>query len=92
LAPVSLFNAAVAAEEQGNIDQAIELYGESAAHVSGFPAAARAQFAVGRLHESQGDPQAALEAYKAIAEKWSNETAWINLAQSRIILLSNAGS
>ncbi|MDR3191815.1 MAG: tetratricopeptide repeat protein [Treponema sp.] len=92
LAPVSLFNAAVAAEEQGNLEAAIELYAESAAHVSGFPAAARAQFAIGRLRESQGDAQAALEAYQLIPEKWSNESAWINLAQSRIILLSNTGS
>jgi tetratricopeptide (TPR) repeat protein len=92
LAPVSLFNAAVAAEEQGNLDQAIELYAESAAHVADFPAAARAQFAIGRLRESQGDAQAALEAYKLIPEKWSNESAWINLAQSRIIVLSNSES
>jgi outer membrane autotransporter protein len=92
LAPVSLFNAAVAAEEQGNLDQAIELYAESAAHVADFPAAAHAQFAIGRLREAQGDTQAALEAYKVIAEKWANESSWINLAQSRIILLSNAGS
>lgn len=92
LAAVSLFNAAVAAEEQGNLDQAIELYAESAAHVSDFPAAARAQFAIGRLREAQGDTQAALEAYKLIPEKWANESSWSNLAQSRIILLSNTGS
>jgi predicted negative regulator of RcsB-dependent stress response len=92
LAPVSLFNAAVAAEEQGNLDQAIALYAESAAHVSGFPAAAHAQFEVGRLREAQGNTQAALEAYKLIPEKWAGESSWINLAQSRIILLSNAGS
>ncbi|MDR1250526.1 MAG: tetratricopeptide repeat protein [Treponema sp.] len=92
MAPASLFNAAVAAEEQGNLDQAVELYAESAAHVSGFPAAARAQFEIGRLRESQGDTQAALEAYKLIPEKWSGESTWINLAQSRIILLSNTES
>jgi predicted negative regulator of RcsB-dependent stress response len=91
LAPVSLFNAAVAAEEQGNLDQAIALYAESVSHVSGFPAAARAQFAIGRLRESQGDTQAALEAYKLIQEKWAKESSWINLAQSRIIVLSNSG-
>jgi predicted negative regulator of RcsB-dependent stress response len=91
LAPVSLFNAAVAAEEQGNLDQAIELYAESAAHVSDFPSAARAQFEIGRLREAQGDTQAALEAYKLIPEKWANESSWINLAQSRIIVLSNSG-
>jgi tetratricopeptide (TPR) repeat protein len=92
LAPASLFNAAVAAEEQGNLDQAVDLYAESAAHVSGFPAAARAQFAIGRLRESQGDTPAALEAYRLIQEKWANESTWINLAQSRIILLSNTES
>jgi predicted negative regulator of RcsB-dependent stress response len=92
LAPASLFNAAVAAEEQGNLDQAVELYAESAAHVSAFPAAARAQFEIGRLRESQGDTQAALEAYRLIQEKWANESTWINLAQSRIILLSNTES
>jgi tetratricopeptide (TPR) repeat protein len=92
LAPASLFNAAVAAEEQENLEGAIELYAASAAHVSGFPAAARAQFSVGRLRESQGDTEAALEAYKLIPEKWANESTWINLAQSRIILLSNTGS
>ena len=92
LAPVSLFNAAVAAEEQGNLDQAVELYAESAAHVSDFPSAARAQFAIGRLRESQGDTEAALEAYRLIPEKWTGESVWINLAHSRIIFLSNTGS
>jgi tetratricopeptide (TPR) repeat protein len=92
LQPVSLFNAAVAAEEQGNLDQAIELYAESAAHASDFPAAARAQFAIGRLREAQGDTEAALSAYQLIPEKWSDESTWINLAQSRIIVLSNSES
>jgi predicted negative regulator of RcsB-dependent stress response len=92
MAPVSLFNAAVAAEEQGNTAQAISLYTESIAHESDFPGAARAQFAIGRLYESQGDNQAALEAYRAIPAKWVSETTWVNLAQSRIIVLSNTGS
>ena len=92
LAPVALFNAAAAAEEQGNLDAAVELYAQSAAHVEDFPSAARAQFAIGRLRESQGDTEAALEAYRLIPEKWSGESAWINLAQSRIIVLSNTGS
>ncbi|WP_010258465.1 tetratricopeptide repeat protein [Treponema primitia] len=92
LAPAALFNAAVAAEEQGNLTQAISLYSESAAHVSDFPGSARAQFSIGRLNESQGDTQAALEAYRLIPEKWTNETTWVNLAQDRIIVLSNSGS
>lgn len=88
LAPVSLFNAAVAAEEQGKLTEAISFYTESAAHLSAFPGAARAQFAIGRLYEAQGDTQAALEAYRLIPEKWRNESTWINLAQDRIIVLS----
>jgi tetratricopeptide (TPR) repeat protein len=93
LAPASLFNAAVAAEEQGKPAEAIELYAASVAHGSDFPSGARAQFSIGRLREAQGDIQAALEAYKLIPEKWANESSWINLAQSRIIVLStNTGS
>jgi tetratricopeptide (TPR) repeat protein len=92
MAPASLFNAAVAAEEQGKTEEAIGLYTESTAHGSDFPSGARAQFEIGRLRESQGDTQAALEAYRLIPEKWANESNWINLAQSRIILLSNTGS
>jgi tetratricopeptide (TPR) repeat protein len=92
LAPAALFNAAVAAEEQGKVAEAISLYTESAAHGSDFPGAARAQFEIGRLQEAQGDIQAALEAYRLIPEKWKNESTWINLAQDRIIVLSNAGS
>jgi tetratricopeptide (TPR) repeat protein len=91
LAPVSLFNAAVAAEEQGNPDQAISHYSESVSQDANFPGAARAQFAIGRLYEAQGNTQAALEAYRIIPEKWESETIWINLAQSRIIGLGNSG-
>jgi tetratricopeptide (TPR) repeat protein len=97
LAPAALFNAAVAAEEQGrenteNLTRAISLYAESIAHGSGCPGAARAQFEIGRLHEARGDTQAALEAYRRIPEKWANESTWINLAQDRIIVLSAPGS
>jgi tetratricopeptide (TPR) repeat protein len=87
LAPVSLFNAAVAAEEQGNIDQAIGLYTESASYTKDFPAAPRSQFAVGRLYEAQGNNQAAIDAYRGIGEKWPSASTWINLAQNRLITL-----
>ncbi|MDR3171831.1 MAG: tetratricopeptide repeat protein [Treponema sp.] len=88
LAPVSLFNAAVAAEEQGNISGAIALYGESVALGNVFPAAPRAQFAIGRLQEAQNNKEAAIEAYRAIINNWPNDTAWTNLAQNRIISLT----
>ncbi|MDR2068349.1 MAG: tetratricopeptide repeat protein [Spirochaetaceae bacterium] len=91
LAPAALFNAAVAAEEQGNLDQAISLYSESASYAENFPAAPRSQFAVGRLYEEQGNNQAAIDAYRGIGEKWPSASTWINLARNRLITL-NAGS
>ncbi|MDR0877721.1 MAG: tetratricopeptide repeat protein, partial [Treponema sp.] len=89
LAPVSFFNAAAAAEEQGKTPEAIELYTKSLAQNTGFPAAARAQFSVGRLEESQNNPEAALTAYQAVVSGWPNDGVWTNLAHSRIIVLGN---
>jgi tetratricopeptide (TPR) repeat protein len=87
LEPVAFYNGAVAAEEQGNTAQAIELY-TKAASAADFPAASRAQFAIGRLQEANGK-DAALEAYKSLLSKWPNDQVWANLAQSRIIALSS---
>jgi len=88
LAPISTFNAAVAAEEQGNIDEAISLYNQSIAYVNSYTTAARAQFAIGRLEESRNNKDAALAAYKTIVSKWPSDAVWANLAQSRIVVLS----
>jgi len=88
LAPVSIFNAAVVQEEQGNIDAAIDLYTQTLSYESSFPAAARAQFSIGRLQESKKDKDAALTAYKNLVSKWPNDPLWANLAQSRIMELS----
>ncbi|MDR2619382.1 MAG: tetratricopeptide repeat protein [Treponema sp.] len=85
--PVCLFNAAAALEEQGSNGAAIELYNQVLAFSGGFPAAARAQFAVGRLQETQGAKDAALEAYRALLSRWPEDPVWANLAQSRIIVL-----
>jgi tetratricopeptide (TPR) repeat protein len=87
LAPVAYFNAAAAAEEQGNIDGAIEFYTQCAAFSDIFPAAARAQFAIGRLKEAQNDKAAAVEAYQRVISGWPADGVWTNLARSRIILL-----
>ncbi|MDR3276146.1 MAG: tetratricopeptide repeat protein [Treponema sp.] len=86
LGPVSIYNAAVAAEEAGNIEAALEHYRDAASRAE-FPGAVRAQFAMGRLLE-QSDTAAAIEVYRQIASEWSTETVWVNLAQSRIIILS----
>jgi len=87
LGPVSLFNAAVAAEEQGNNAQAIELYTQSASHPVAFPEAPHAQFAIGRLNEALNNRPGAIEAYRALLAKWPNVSIWANLAYSRIIAL-----
>jgi len=88
LAPVSVFNAAVASEEQGNIAQAIDYYTQALTYGNEFPSAARAQFSVGRLQESQNNKDAALSAYKNLVSKWPSDPLWANLAQSRIMVLS----
>jgi tetratricopeptide (TPR) repeat protein len=90
LAPVSLFNAAVAAEEQGNISGAIELYTEIVSLADIFPGAPRAQFSIGRLQEAQKNHEAALEAYRAVINKWPDETVWTSFAQSRILVINNS--
>ena len=89
LAPIAYFNAAVAAEEQGKNAEAIELYNQAIAHPAVFPAAPRAQFAVGRLKESLQDREAALEAYRAVIALWPSDTVWTGLAHSRIIALES---
>jgi tetratricopeptide (TPR) repeat protein len=89
LGAVSLFNAAVAAEEQGKRKQAVEHYEKSLSAPGEFPAAPHAQFAIGRLYEEMNDFPAAIEAYRLVLNKWPNITTWVNLANSRIIILEN---
>jgi tetratricopeptide (TPR) repeat protein len=87
LCPIALFNAGAAAEEQGKTDEAIGYYSGSISAITGFPAAARAQYAIGRLQESRNDNAAAIEAYRAVISGWPYDRAWTNLAHSRIIAL-----
>lgn len=89
LAPAALFNAAAVAENQGKIDEAIELLEKSVTYKFNFPNAPRAQFSIGRLNEQRGNIPAALAAYRAILanEQWVKMETWGNLAQSRIIAI-----
>ncbi|MDR2951661.1 MAG: tetratricopeptide repeat protein [Treponema sp.] len=87
LGPVSFYNAAVAAEEQGKWKQAVEHYEKSLSVPVEFPAAPHAQFAIGRLYEEMDDVPAAVEAYRVVLNKWPNITTWVSLANSRIIAL-----
>ncbi|MDR1108009.1 MAG: tetratricopeptide repeat protein [Spirochaetaceae bacterium] len=87
LASVALFNAAVAAEEQGNIEGAIALYTECTGYAD-FSDAPRAQFSIGRLEESLKNYEAAISSYQGVINNWQNSWDWVNLAQSRIIALT----
>jgi tetratricopeptide (TPR) repeat protein len=87
LAPIAWFNAAVAAEEQGRNEQAIEYYAKSLESPASFPSAPQAQFSIGRLKEGTGDREGALEAYRALISELSYNTVWKNFAQSRILAL-----
>jgi tetratricopeptide (TPR) repeat protein len=92
LAPVSWFNAAVAAEEAGDFESAIAHYNEAIVFADSFPGASKAQFAIGRLEEGRGNREAALEAYRLLIERWPFDTIWSNLANSRIIALTGISS
>jgi tetratricopeptide (TPR) repeat protein len=88
LVPVALYNAAIAAEEQGDVAGAIDLYTQSLSYSDLFPAASRAGFALGRLQEAQSNTEAATKAYQDVLDKWPNDQVWASLAQSRLIALS----
>jgi tetratricopeptide (TPR) repeat protein len=87
LAPLAWFNAAAAAEEQGKTPEAIGYYDNSLATQVVFSAAPRAQFSVGRLHETLNEDEKAIEAYRAVISGWPYDEVWTNLARSRIIAL-----
>jgi len=78
LAPIAIYNAAVAAEEQENIEKAISYYTRAAGYGDSFPAAARAQFSIGRLEESRGNKDLAIAAYRNLLAKWPDDTVWPN--------------
>jgi len=87
LAPISLFNAAAAAEEQNKLEEALDYYSRSLAFPGIFAAANRARFNIGRIHEARQDKEAAKEAYRALIEESSDDSGWAKLAQSRLISL-----
>jgi tetratricopeptide (TPR) repeat protein len=87
MAPIAFFNAGAAAEEQGNIEKAIEYLKKSIEHPFEFPAAPRAQFNIGRLYQQSGNKQAAIEAYRVVLIDWQNIPVWQHLARSAIIAL-----
>jgi len=87
LGPISLFNAAVAAEEQSRLEEAIDLLEQALSHKFEFIQAPHAQFSVGRLNEQLGNYDEAIAAYREVLINWSDIQNWHLLARSRIIAL-----
>jgi tetratricopeptide (TPR) repeat protein len=89
LAPVSVYNAATAAEELGDGTRALELYARCAdKYASSFSQAPRAYLAIGRLNEERKDFDAATAAYKKIVETWPNDS-WSKLAHGRLLAIAS---
>lgn len=91
MAPIALFNAAAASEEQGKIEEAIEYLQKCVEHPFEFPAAPRAQFNIGRLYEKLGNKGAAIEAYRQILIDWHEIPVWQHFARNAIIALEIEG-
>ncbi|MBQ9238440.1 MAG: hypothetical protein IJ191_03880 [Treponema sp.] len=89
MAPLAQYNAAVASEMLGELEEAAAGYA-AAASAEDFPFAAHAQFSLGRVREAQGAYAAANEAYQLVIDRTPDDT-WAHLAKSRQIALQVAG-
>ncbi|PKL06613.1 MAG: hypothetical protein CVV53_03415 [Spirochaetae bacterium HGW-Spirochaetae-9] len=91
LAPLALESAAVAAEEQGKADIALEHYTSIITqYKEDTPNLSHAYFSIGRLSEAKSDWKAALENYNKVLSDFSN-TDWALLAKDRVIYLKAQG-
>lgn len=88
-APVCFYNKAACYEELGKLADAAEAY-RAAAEFEDFGMASHAYFSLGRVLEAQGDYAGAVEAYKALNDK-SSDDDWSHLAKTRIIDLQAQG-
>ena len=87
LAPVALFNAAVAQEEIGNPEEARTLYQELVDEYADSSAQVpRALFALGRLSEGSEAYEEAASYYNRILDEYG-DSSWTTLARNRIIFL-----
>lgn len=88
LAPLALYNAAAAKEEQGDAPAASELYRRIGQEYGQSPLAPRALFSLGRSLE-QVDKTEAVTVYTNLGERFP-QSSWTKLARSRIIELNLA--
>lgn len=88
LAPISHINGAVAMEEAADYAKAIQTYVNIVdLYTDISPEIPRVLFSLGRLNETHGTEEAALEYYNRIVDEYPS-SGWTNLAQDRIIYLN----
>ncbi len=90
LAPIALIRGAVAAENNGSTDLALELLAEIVDEYDQVAEVPRALFAIGRIQENQDNIVDAVESYNQLIDDYPN-SSWTNLARNRIITLSVEG-
>ncbi len=91
MAPIAIQNAAVAAEEAGNVDKAIEHYSSLIKKFSGKTVGIpHAYFSLGRLSEGKKDYKNAMDNYTKLVAAYPQDD-WTKLAQDRIIYLKAQG-
>jgi len=89
LAPISLFNAAICAEEKGDADGAQKLYARVYAYKEST-VAPRAIFNAGRIDELKGAWAEAQKKYEQMDSLYS-QSVWTKLAKNRIVELKVQG-
>ena len=91
LASVSLYNAASAKENGGDLKAALDLLVSiSSDYRTNSPIIPEVLFNVGRLNETLGMDVEALKAYEDLVSSYSSSN-WTNLAKTRIISLKASG-
>lgn len=91
LASVSLYNAASAKENSGDMDSALTLLNRIIAEYKATsPIIPETLFNLGRINEALDNKDSALESYNELATSYSSSN-WTNLAKTRIISLKASG-
>ena len=90
LAPLSIFNAAVALEEAGEADAAREHLARLVADWDDDVLVPRALFSIGRMAEQRADYEAAREWYARVTDDHGG-SSWATAVRNRLIALETQG-
>ena len=90
LGGLALYNAAIAAEEAGNMGAAISRLQEVVEAYTHTPLPARALFGEGRIRELTGEFDAARDAYQQLEETYP-ASDWATMARNRLLSLGVRG-